>query len=104
MIKIKQISPKPSLKKLTAGKRSITAYWNQRPANQVSGYEVMVSRNKNFNGATHSYDGNNKNAGFYVCDSLKSKKTYYVKVRCYKYVNGVKIYSDWSKAKTMKTK
>jgi len=95
--------PKTSLKKLTAGKRTITVYWTNRPASQVSGYEVMLSRNKNFNGATHTYGINKKYLGFCECDSLKSKKTYYVRIRCYKYVNGVKLYSDWSAAKTIKT-
>jgi hypothetical protein len=35
---------------------------------------------------------------------LKEKKTYYVKVRTYKTVKGIKIYSDWSAVKTVKTK
>ena len=35
---------------------------------------------------------------------LKAKKKYYVKVRSYKTVSGTKYYSEWSKAKTAKTK
>ena len=35
---------------------------------------------------------------------LKAKKTYYVQVRIYKTVNGVKYYSPWSKYKKVKTK
>lgn len=35
---------------------------------------------------------------------LKSKKKYYVRVRTYKKVNGKKIYSSWSKVKSVKTK
>ena len=36
--------------------------------------------------------------------SLKAKKKYFVRVRTYKTVNGKKIYSSWSKVKTIKTK
>ena len=35
---------------------------------------------------------------------LKSKKKYFVRIRTYKTVNGKKVYSSWSKAKTVKTK
>ena len=36
--------------------------------------------------------------------SLKAKKTYYVRVRTYKTVDGKKYYSDWSSKKSKKTK
>ena len=35
---------------------------------------------------------------------LKKKKKYYVRMRSYKMVNGKKVYSSWSKTKTVKTK
>ena len=35
---------------------------------------------------------------------LKPKKKYYVRVRTYKTVNGVKFYSEWSSAKSVKVK
>ena len=35
---------------------------------------------------------------------LKGGKKYYVQIRTYKIVDGEKIYSDWSKAKAVKTK
>ena len=40
----------------------------------------------------------------YTMKKLKAKTKYYVKVRTYKTVKGKKIYSDWSKVKTIKTK
>ena len=33
-----------------------------------------------------------------------TKKKYYVRVRTYKIVNGKKVYSSWSKVKSIKTK
>lgn len=35
---------------------------------------------------------------------LKAKKKYYVRVRTYKTVGGVKYYSPWSKVKKVKTR
>ena len=35
---------------------------------------------------------------------LKAKKKYYVRIRTYKTVNGKKVYSSWSKVKSVKTK
>ena len=35
---------------------------------------------------------------------LKAKKKYFVRIRTYKTVNGKKVYSSWSKSKTVKTK
>ncbi|MBR1993144.1 MAG: hypothetical protein IJ988_02365, partial [Firmicutes bacterium] len=35
---------------------------------------------------------------------LKAKTNYYVQIRTYKTVKGVKYYSGWSKAKKVKTK
>ena len=35
---------------------------------------------------------------------LKSKKTYYVRIRTYKVVGSSKFYSTWSSAKSVKTK
>ena len=54
-------------------------------------------------------------ASFFVCKKeakttknkvkkLKAKKKYYVRVRTYKTVNGKKVYSSWSKVKSIKTK
>jgi len=34
---------------------------------------------------------------------LKAKKKYYVRVRTYKTVKGKKVYSSWSKVKSIKT-
>lgn len=35
---------------------------------------------------------------------LSAKKTYYVRVRTYKTINGTKYYSGWSATKSVKTK
>lgn len=40
----------------------------------------------------------------YKVKKLKAKKKYYVRVRTYKTVKGKKVYSSWSKVKSIKTK
>ena len=40
----------------------------------------------------------------YKVKKLKAKKKYYVRVRTYKTVKGKKVYSAWSKVKSIKTK
>lgn len=68
-----------------------------------TGYQVQWSTNKSF---TTNY----KTSTFYATTKTKtiktaqSKKTYYVRVRNYTKVNGVKIYGKWSAVNTVKTK
>lgn len=40
----------------------------------------------------------------YTLKDLRSKKTYYVRIRAYKTVKGVKYYSAWSKVLRIKVK
>ena len=100
-----KINPKEtSLKTVTASKKAFTVKWN-KVSTQATGYEVMYSTSKNFTEKTSktvtvkSYKTTSKKVS-----GLKAKKKYYVKVRTYKTVSGVKFYSDWSKTKTVTTK
>ncbi len=66
----------------------------------VTGYEIQYSLKKSFKSAkTIQTTKLSKKV-----KKLKRKKTYYVKVRSYKIINGVKYYSKWSKVKKIKTK
>lgn len=83
-------------------KHSIIAKWNKK--SHASGYQIYYSRNKNFKktvakvlvsgGKTTSYKGKNFTKG----------KTYYVKVRAYKNVDGKRVYGKWSDVKRVKCK
>ena len=93
------IKPKTtSLSKLTAGKKQLKVTWKKNSA--VSGYEIQYSTSKKFSSAktvtVKGYKTTSK-----TIKSLKAKKTYYVRIRTYKTVNGKKVYSDWS-AKSLK--
>ena len=94
-----------TVKKLAKpAKKQIKVTWAKKTV-QVTGYEIQYSTTKAFTKKTtktaivKKAKTNNK-----VIKQLKSKKKYWVKVRTYKTVNGVKFYSKWSPAKTIVTK
>lgn len=98
------VPKKTSVKSITAAKKAFTVKW-KKVSSQISGYEVMYSTSKNFTKGTGK-TVTIKSAGTTSkkITGLKAKKTYCVKVRTYKIVDGVKIYSDWSAVKSVKTK
>lgn len=75
----------------------------------ITGYQIKVSTNKKFK-KKYTKSKNitlkkmKKSKYKYTFKKLKSKKTYYVKARAYKVVNGKKIYGNWSKVKKVKVK
>lgn len=101
------IKPKStSISSLKADKKKFTVKWKKQ-ASQTSGYQIQCSTSSKFKSPKTVTVSGNKNTSKSV-SKLKSKKKYYVKVRTYKTVkvNGksTKIYSNWSKAKTVTTK
>ena len=98
-----KINPvKTSVKKLTAGKKSLKVSITKK-STQVTGYQIQYSTSKNFKGAKTKTIKSYKTTST-TLKSLKAKKTYYVRVRTYKTVKGVKYYSGWSTYKYKKTK
>ncbi len=91
---------KPVLKAKTA-KKSINLSWKK--VSGASGYQIQYSQKKNMKGAKKkTVNGSKKTKA--TIKKLKSKKTYYVRIRAYKKVNGKTQYSKWSSKKTVKTK
>ena len=95
---------KPTIQAPKAAKKAITVKWKKGKKAQVTGYQVMVATNSKFtkNKKTATVKGYSKVSK--KMTKLKAKTKYYVKVRTYKTVKGVKIYSDWSKVRQIKTK
>ena len=85
-----------SIKKVKGAKKAILVTWKK--VSGVNGYEIQVATDKKFK----------KNKKTVTIKKQKTTKTtvkkYYVRVRTYKMVNGKKVYSSWSKAKSVKTK
>ena len=103
------IRPKAtSVSKLTPKSKGFTVQWKKQSA-QISGYELQYSTSSKFTRSTTKTQSIAKNkAAAKTISRLKAKKKYYVRVRTYKTVkvNGksTKLYSDWSKVKTVTTK
>lgn len=93
---------KTSIKKLSKGKKKFTVTWAK--VSGVKGYQIQYSSNKKFKKNNKSVTVTKQKTTKATVKKLKSKKKYYVRVRTYKTVNGKKIYSSWSKAKSVKTK
>lgn len=78
-----------------------TASYKQS-AVKVTGYEIQYSTSSKFTAAT-TKTVTTKNTSA-TLKSLKSGKKYYVRVRAYKTVSGIKVYGSYSKAKTVTVK
>ena len=99
-----RIVPKgTSISKLSKGKKKFTVKWKKQKT-QTSGYQIVYSTSSKFaSGNKYVTISKNKTTSRSIT-KLKSKKTYYVKIRTFKTVGGVKYYSAWSGRKSVKTK
>lgn len=93
---------KTSIKKLSKGKKKFTVTWAK--VSGVEGYQIQYSSDKKLKKNNKSVTVTKQKTTKATVKKLKSKKKYYVRVRTYKTVNGKKIYSPWSKVKSVKTK
>ncbi len=98
-----QIVPKgTSLTAVKATKGGFNVKWKKR-TKQISGYQLQFSKSKKFKTSSKI---NFKGKDHSTCRvmRLRSGRTYYVRIRKYKTVDGKKYYSNWSKAKSVKAK
>ena len=101
------INPKgTSVSKVKAAKKGFKVTWKKQ-AIQTTGYQVQYSTSSKFKSAKTVTISKNKTTSKSV-SKLSAKKKYYVRVRTYKTVKiggkSVKLYSGWSKAKSVTTK
>lgn len=95
----KSILQKIILKSVKAGgKGKIVVKWKKSTA--AKGYQLQYSTNKKF----ISKKTKTTNKTSMTIKKLKKKKTYYIRVRAYKIVNGKKSYGKWSSVKKIKMK
>ena len=98
---------KTSLKKVSAKPKGMQVSWKKQTV-QIDGYQLQYSTSGSFKGKTTKLTTAKKSAASKKISKLKGKKKYYVRIRTYKTVkvNGkkVKLYSNWSAKKSVKTK
>lgn len=90
----------PTIKKLKKKGKTITVTW-KKAISGADGYEIAIS-NKSKKGFKVKTTVKKAKAKKGTVKKLTKKKTYYVKVRAYKVINGKKIYSAYSKVKKIK--
>lgn len=92
-----------SIKNLKKGTRSLS--FALKKVNGVSGYQIQYSTDKGFSKAVKSVSFKKT---VKVIKRLRSNKIYYIRVRTYKYKKEnnvrIKIYSKWSRTKSIKIK
>ena len=96
--KPKSVSPK----KVKSAKKAVSVEWKK--VSGVKGYQVQVATDKKFKKNKKTVTIKKQKTTKTTIKKLKAKKKYYVRVRTYKIVNGKKVYSAWSKVKSVKTK
>lgn len=102
------IDPKgTSVSKVTAAKKGFKVTWKKQKT-QTTGYQVQYSTDKNFKKNNKTVTISKNSTTSKSVGKLNAKKKYYVRVRTYKTVKfggkSVKLYSGWSKAKSVTTK
>lgn len=88
---------KPVIEKLVSSKTK-TATVTYQKSSGASGYEISYATSKS---GTYKLAGTTTSAS-YTISGLTKDKTYYVRVRAYKTVNGKKVYSSYSTVKSVK--
>ena len=89
-------------KKVKAAKKAVSVEWKK--VSGVKGYQIQVATDKKFKKNKKTVTVKKQKTTKTTVKKLKAKKKYYVRIRTYKIVNGKKVYSSWSKVKSVKTK
>ncbi len=94
---------KTKIKSIKGKKNGFKITWKK--VSGVKGYQIKYSTNKYFfESLTKSKNVKKAKTTSATVKDLRKGKTYFVKVRAYKTVKGKKVYSDWSKVKTVTAK
>ena len=99
-----KINPKTaSLKTVKSAKKAqLNVAWSKD--SKVSGFQILLATNSKFTKGKKTVTIKGYKTTSKTIKSLKSKKTYYVKIRSYKTISGKKVYGAFSKVKKVKIK
>lgn len=87
--------------KLFSTEDSIKIKWKK--IEKSSGYQIQIATSKDFKKGSKKYNIKKGTATSKTVTKLKSDKKYYARIRAYRIVNDKKVYSAWSKTKSIKT-
>ena len=100
-VQFKIILQKAKITKLVSSKAgTCTLTWKMDT--QAQNFQIQVCQSRSFSSGVKTLWGGKK--GKKQMKGLKSKTTYYVRIRAYRKVNGAKWYGKWSAVKTVKMK
>ena len=91
-----------SIKQLTSQIKGFTIQWKKTEDN-ISGYQVAYSTGEDPEAKKAVRKNVSKSKAKYSVKKLKGNQQYYVWIRSFLTVDGEKVYSQWSKVKTVKT-
>lgn len=92
-----------TLSKLTGTSGGFTVYWKTQKT-QTSGYQVQYSKNSSFTSGNVTKKITTNSATYKKIAGLSKGKTYYVRIRTYKVIDGSYYYSTWSSKMKVTTK
>ena len=87
---------------LKGEKKGFTVKWSKQQ--DISGYQIQYSLNKKLKKGNKTRTVTDININSLTVKKLKKSKNYYVRMRSFKIVDGVKYYGKWSKIVRVKTK
>lgn len=91
--------------KVSAKSKAFAASWTANAA-QTTGYQIQYARSSAFPAGSrkNAWISGRKITSKRVTAGVSSRKTYYVRIRAYRTVNGQKFYSNWSATKKIVSK
>lgn len=99
----KIVPKKATVSKLTSPKKKyLKVTWKKDT--KATGYQVVIAKNSKFTSGKKTYTVTSYKTVSKTISKLTSKKYYYVKVRAYKTISGVKCYGAYSSVKKIKVK
>ena len=83
--------------------KKATVKWKKQSV-QTTGYQILYSTSKSFKKGNKTVTVKSVKTVKKTIKKLKSKKTYYFKIRTYRKVGKKNYYSAWSKMKSVRVK
>lgn len=104
-----KIRPKgTSIAGLNKARKAVKVKWKKQAkkmsGSRITGYQIQLATNSKFTKNKRAVTVRGYSKVSRKVKGLKAKRKYYVRVRTYKIVKGVKYYSSWSKVRTVKTR